>query len=414
MTENVSTAETTPAARTCGMPGCGAAPVPPKAAGRRPEYCADPEHTPVAAWRARQAKSKGGRSVVDDPRPVDAARDRASAIKAQLAGMVEVFREQLGEVVEAIGLTADPDAAAAQIESVTTEAAEAVAAASARAVRAEQAQRRAETEREQADAAALEATETAVTLQAALAEASELVTALTAQVETLQEEQVTDREAAAAVQAGLEADLAEARTRSTFLEEQSAAAQAAHDLEVTARISAEEAARDARAVAEEASAQAREATATTTAVREQVAALSGQLAETRAAADAAAAAATIEHERLAAEVAAARAQAAEAARARAEADARADAARAETTALRAATDARAEELRAEVLELRTDHAGLSVALEAARAEVDAGTRDRRGPHQRPTPGLRPAHRGRSARGTPHGPKAWDRPAGRRR
>jgi colicin import membrane protein len=425
MTEDVGTerAATAVQARTCGMPGCSAAPVPGKTrVGRPPEYCADPEHTPVAAWRARQAaKSKAtGRPVLVEARPVDAARDRASAIKAQLTGMVEVLRDQLEEVVEALGQTADPDAAAAEIESITSEAAERVAAAVARAVRAEAAQRRAEIERDQADAVAVEATETAVTLQTALAEASELVTALTAQVEGLQEEQATERAAAAATQARLDGDLSEARTRISFLEDEAADAQAAHDLEVTARISAEEAARDARAVAEEHAALAREAAATVAAVREQVTALTGQLAEVRADAERAAAAAGVERERLAAEVAATRAQVIEADRARAAAEARAETARGETAALaerlesyRVAAETRTEELRGEVLELRTGHAGLSAALEAARAEV---AREREHAEAR-IADLRAALSGRGPEpadpGQGHPPAQPERPARRR-
>ncbi|TFD07623.1 MULTISPECIES: hypothetical protein [unclassified Cryobacterium] len=61
--------------------------------------------------------------------------------------MVEHLGQQLTALVEELRTVAGPDAAEAQIESVTTEAAERVAAASARASRAGEAQRQAEAER---------------------------------------------------------------------------------------------------------------------------------------------------------------------------------------------------------------------------------------------------------------------------
>ena len=79
--------------------------------------------------------------------------------------MVEHLGVQLNALVDELRTVADPDAAEAQIESVTVEAAEQVAAAAARASRAEQAQRRAETEQAEADAAATEASDLAEHLQ---------------------------------------------------------------------------------------------------------------------------------------------------------------------------------------------------------------------------------------------------------
>ena len=80
-------------------------------------------------------------------------------------GSVHIFvtasRAELAWIVHIPGsdtIVGDTEAAEAQIESVTSEAAGQVAAASARASRAEQAQRRAEADRAEADAAAAEAT----------------------------------------------------------------------------------------------------------------------------------------------------------------------------------------------------------------------------------------------------------------
>jgi len=138
--------------------------------GRPPEYCDDEGHNRAAAWRARRRlEGEPGRSVAEEMRPVDAARQRAGELRGQVAGMVEHLGQQLNALVEELRTVADPDAAEAQIESVTSDAAEQVAAALARASRAEQAGRQAEADRAEADAAATEASELAEQQQAALA-----------------------------------------------------------------------------------------------------------------------------------------------------------------------------------------------------------------------------------------------------
>ena len=156
--------------RTCRFPGCERPAVSADAGtGRPPEYCDDEGHNRAAAWRARRRLGpESSRSVEDEKRPVDAARQRAGELRGQVAGMVEHLGQQLTALVEELRTVADPDAAEAQIESVTTEAAERVAAATARASRAEQAQRQAEAERVEADAAATEASELAEQQQASL------------------------------------------------------------------------------------------------------------------------------------------------------------------------------------------------------------------------------------------------------
>lgn len=72
--------------------------------------------------------------------------------------MIEHLGQQLTVLVEELRTVGDPEAAEAQIESVSSEAAEQVAAANASAPRAEQALRRAEAQKDEADAAAEEAT----------------------------------------------------------------------------------------------------------------------------------------------------------------------------------------------------------------------------------------------------------------
>src|SRR5690348_19667 len=143
--------------RTCRFPGCQRPAVASgTGTGRPPEYCDDPAHNRASAWRARQGLGETARAA--EARPVDTARQRASEITGQVTGMIEHLGQQLAALVEELRTVGDPEAAEAQIESAASEAAEQVAAANARASRAEQAQRRAEVERDEADAAAEEAT----------------------------------------------------------------------------------------------------------------------------------------------------------------------------------------------------------------------------------------------------------------
>ncbi|MBA2694311.1 MAG: hypothetical protein H0U62_00325 [Actinobacteria bacterium] len=180
MTESAAQSSKT---RTCRFPGCTRHPEQGEpGVGRPPEYCADPAHTRASAWRARRQladqESQQQAGAGEEERPVDAARERASAIRAQVEGMIDVLNGQLVALVGELRTTGDPDAAAAQIEVMTAQAAEEVATANARASRAEQAQRAANSERADADAAAAEATAVADTAQARLGEAQAEIAAI--------------------------------------------------------------------------------------------------------------------------------------------------------------------------------------------------------------------------------------------
>jgi colicin import membrane protein len=201
--------------RACGFPGCTELVDATPGVGRPTGYCANPAHNRAAAWRARRDESRNNglghaqRTVEDDKRPVDAARQRAGVLQAQVAGMVEHLQQQLVILVDELRTVADPGAAETQIETVTADAVEQVASALARANRAETATRTAVAERAEADAAAEESVvlvdelQTTVTeleqrvadLQGELVIAGETntrteaeVTALTTQVAVLAEE----------------------------------------------------------------------------------------------------------------------------------------------------------------------------------------------------------------------------------
>ena len=198
--------------RTCRFPGCQRPAVLGDGTGRPPEYCDDPAHNRVAAWRARKLLQEGSRQP--ESRPVDAARQRASVITGQVTGMIEHLGQQMTVLLEELRTVGDPEAVEVQLEAVSSEAAEQVASANARASRAEQAQRRAEAEREEADAAAMEATsETSElrdeleSLRVAHGELEEARRGLVSELDELRGEQ--QRTAEALAQAG--AELEEAR-----------------------------------------------------------------------------------------------------------------------------------------------------------------------------------------------------------
>lgn len=265
--------------RRCRFPGCERPAVAAEAGtGRPPEYCDDEGHNRAAAWRARRRLSAApARSVEDEKRPVDAARQRASEIRGQVAGMVEHLGVQLNALVEELRTVADPDAAEAQIESVTSEAAEQVASASARASRAEKAQRQAEAERVEADAAAVEASELAEQQQTTLTELGErldlqgqaLDQVTVKLAETQAAGETRDRQAQAELAERRE-QLASTQVRLTETEQARADATLRAEASAAARAEADERARGAVARADEEADRAKRAEADLAQVREQL------------------------------------------------------------------------------------------------------------------------------------------------
>jgi len=87
-------------------------------------------------------------------RPVSMAAARGGALRDELLRTAETLSSQLDRVVGELRTLSDPDAAAAQIETVTTETARQVAEAEARASRATAAERTARAASAEANAAA--------------------------------------------------------------------------------------------------------------------------------------------------------------------------------------------------------------------------------------------------------------------
>ena len=254
--------------RACRFPGCERPAVSADAGtGRPPEYCDDEGHNRAAAWRARRRlTAEPTRSLEDEKRPVDAARQRAGELRGQVAGMVEHLGQQLTALVEELRTVGDPDAAEAQIESVTTEAAERVAAATARVSRAEQAQRQAEAERVEADAAAMEASELAEQQQATftatqqeLGDRERALDQMTADLTAARSAAETQNAQALVELTQLREQLATARTRLGEIEHARDDATARAETATAARAEAEERSRGAVARAADEAARAQRA-----------------------------------------------------------------------------------------------------------------------------------------------------------
>jgi len=266
MSENIVEVEE----RLCRFPGCQRTAMASEAGtGRPPEYCDDPAHNRASAWRARQ-RANEDMARVTETRPVDSARQRASEITGQVSGMIEHLGQQLVVLVEELRTVGDPEAAEAQIESVASEAAEQVAAANARATRAEQAQRRAEAEKDEADAAAEEAIRTSDQLTQDLAGVQEELTAARAREEQLvrdleqaQASAATERQEAQTEIAGLRTEIESAHVRLNQVEQERDAAVERAGAEERVRVEAERraAAAESRAESQLARAEREEAAA---------------------------------------------------------------------------------------------------------------------------------------------------------
>ena len=138
MTEQTSTA-------TCKFPGCQNPPRPAGAEpGRPPQYCTDPAHNAVSAWRERKRLADAERGVTtseaEAEQPVTMARVTGAELLRQmreLAGTMTATAERLTASVATIG---DPTAAEAEVESARAAAEQ--RAATAEAERAEAERRR--------------------------------------------------------------------------------------------------------------------------------------------------------------------------------------------------------------------------------------------------------------------------------
>ena len=178
MTEQTSTA-------TCKFPGCENPPEPATdKPGRPPQYCTDPAHNAVNAWRERKRLADAERGVTtseaEAEQPVTMARVTGAELLRQmreLAGTMTATAERLTASVATIG---DPTAAEAEVESARAAAEQRAATAEAERAEAERRAATADQMRNAADEAAEQMSEHLAAEQARARDAHERLTEATA------------------------------------------------------------------------------------------------------------------------------------------------------------------------------------------------------------------------------------------
>ena len=207
---------------TCKYPGCENPPEPATGPGRPREYCADPAHTPVSAWRERKRLADAERGIItsqaETEQPVTMARVTGAEMLRQmreLAGQLAGVADRLTGAVTTLG---DPAAAEAEVDAVRSAAER--RAVTAEAERDEHAARAvtADELRAAADAAAEEMGEQLAAAQAQAAAAderlAEAVAAHAAELEQVrQDTQARADEAIQRAEADADAAVSAAETR---------------------------------------------------------------------------------------------------------------------------------------------------------------------------------------------------------
>lgn len=128
-TPDAPPAELTDQAPTCRYPGCTNAPAAAEEgkAGAKPKYCDDPNHNAMSAWRAKNPKTpKAGTRAAEredlKDRPVAQAQAAVTDLRGEVITAVSGALEKFEELVGELRTMADPEAAAAQAVTVTTDA----------------------------------------------------------------------------------------------------------------------------------------------------------------------------------------------------------------------------------------------------------------------------------------------------
>ena len=94
--------------------------------GRPPEYCTDPAHNPVTAWRERRrlaAEQAGATSTeADTAQPLTMARITGAELLRGLAAETGRLTTLAGQIQQAIAVVGDPTAAEVELEATRTAA----------------------------------------------------------------------------------------------------------------------------------------------------------------------------------------------------------------------------------------------------------------------------------------------------
>src|ERR1700730_16125363 len=108
------------AAATCKYPRCENPPEPPSGPGRRPQYCADPGHNAMTAYRERKrlAGAEPGMTTgdADTDQPVTMARMTGAELLRQMRELAGTLAATADRLTGAAATMTDPTAAEAEVE----------------------------------------------------------------------------------------------------------------------------------------------------------------------------------------------------------------------------------------------------------------------------------------------------------
>jgi colicin import membrane protein len=145
---------------TCKYPHCQNPPEPPSGPGRRPQYCPDPGHNAMTAYRERKRLADTARGMTtgdtDTGQPVTMARMTGTELLRQMRELAGTLGATADRLTGAVATMTDPTAAEAEAEAVRAAAGQRAAAADAGRAEAERRAAIAEQMRAGADEAAEE------------------------------------------------------------------------------------------------------------------------------------------------------------------------------------------------------------------------------------------------------------------
>ena len=154
MTEQPTTAA------MCKYPRCENPPEPPSGPGRRPQYCADPGHNAMTAYRERKRLADAERGMAagdaDTDQPVTMARMTGAELLRQMRELAGTLAATADRLTGAVATMTDPTAAEAEVEAARAAAEQRAAAAEAGRAEAERRAAIADQMRADADDAAEE------------------------------------------------------------------------------------------------------------------------------------------------------------------------------------------------------------------------------------------------------------------
>jgi colicin import membrane protein len=104
---------------TCRYPGCQDPPESASGPGRRPQYCADPGHNAMTAYRERKklaSAEHGTTSDAETGQPVTMARMTGAELLRQMRELAGTLADTADRLTGTVATMTDPTAAEAEIE----------------------------------------------------------------------------------------------------------------------------------------------------------------------------------------------------------------------------------------------------------------------------------------------------------